>query len=217
MCGVIGVFSETVVDTKKFYSLLMQSMIRGKHATGIAWNDNGKINYKIIPEPANFLDLPEIKTDMMIGHNRYSTSDLNYNQPMFSDKVAIVHNGVITQENPETWHQLFGYKCNTKNDSELVLRSWEDSQHPIEKYKESSIASIVIDLQNSPKMNFFRNEKRPLWYSEEEDNYYIASTKNILERSGFKNQIKTVACYDYEISKNSFTKNRIREYNLDLQ
>lgn len=217
MCGVIGAYSSKGVDIQKFQTLLIQSMIRGKHASGIAWNNKGKLSYRIIDEPANFLSFSNIETDMIVGHARYSTSDLNYNQPIKSEKIAVVHNGVISQAQPDTWFDHFGYKCTTKNDSELVLRSWEDNKHPIEKYKDSSIASIVIDLTNSPKMNFFRNEKRPLWFSEQDDSYYIASTKNILERTGIEKQEKTVACYDYELSSINFKKSKIREYSIDLQ
>ena len=56
----------------------------------------------------------------MIGHCRYSTSDLQYNQPIYNDDYSIAHNGVVSQEMPERWKELYGYDCKTKNDSELI-------------------------------------------------------------------------------------------------
>ena len=81
MCAVVGAFSKTKVDLDLFQKVMVQSMIRGKHASGIAWNNNGKLAYRIINESANFLSFKNIDTNMIIGHARYSTSDLNYNQP----------------------------------------------------------------------------------------------------------------------------------------
>ena len=55
MCAVVGAFSKTKVDLELFQKVMVQSMIRGKHASGIAWNNNGKLAYRIIDESANFL------------------------------------------------------------------------------------------------------------------------------------------------------------------
>ena len=95
MCAVIGAYSKDKVNLKLFEKVILQSMIRGKHASGIAWNDNGKLAYRVINESATFLTFKGIETNMIIGHARYSTSDLNYSQPITSDTIAIVHNGVI--------------------------------------------------------------------------------------------------------------------------
>ena len=43
MCAVVGAFSKTKVDLDLFQKVMVQSMIRGKHASGIAWNNNGKL------------------------------------------------------------------------------------------------------------------------------------------------------------------------------
>ena len=114
MCAVVGAYSKDKVNLESFQRVIVQSMIRGKHASGIAWNDNGKLAYRVISESANFLEFKGIETNMIIGHARYSTSDLNFNQPITSDKIAIVHNGVISQENPDTWKDIYGYDFKTR-------------------------------------------------------------------------------------------------------
>tara|TARA_Y100001972_G_scaffold61171_1_gene74924 strand:+ start:96 stop:737 length:642 start_codon:yes stop_codon:yes gene_type:complete len=213
MCAVVGAFSKTKVDLELFQKVMVQSMIRGKHASGIAWNNNGKLAYRIINESANFLAFKNIDTNMIIGHARYSTSDLNYNQPIKTDKIAIVHNGVISQEHPDTWKDTYGYDFVTKNDSEIVLRSYENNKHPLQL--DGSMATIILDMTNKPTILFFRNEQRPLYYSTDKD-IYIASTKNILERSGFEHILKTDSCVEYKID-GKFSTNLIRQSKTDLQ
>ena len=213
MCAVVGAYSKDKVNLELFQRVMLQSMIRGKHASGIAWNDNGKLAYRVISESANFLEFKNIETNMIIGHARYSTSDLNFNQPITSDKIAIVHNGVISQENPDTWKAIYGYDFKTRNDSEIILRSYENKKHPLQL--NGSIATIILDMTNKPTILFFRNEQRPLYYSTDKD-IYIASTKNILERSGFEHILKTDSCVEYKID-GKFTTNLIRQSKTDLQ
>ena len=213
MCAVVGAYSKDKVNLESFQRVIVQSMIRGKHASGIAWNDNGKLAYRVISESANFLEFKGIETNMIIGHARYSTSDLNYNQPITSDSIAIVHNGVISQENPDTWKAIYGYDFKTRNDSEIILRSYENKKHPL--HLTGSMSTIILDLTNKPTMLFFRNEQRPLYYSTD-SGIVVASTKNILERSGFEHILKTESCVEYRID-DKFNKKTIRQSQTDLQ
>lgn len=214
MCAVIGAYSKSKVNLELFQKVMIESMIRGKHASGIAWNCHGKLMYRIIDEPANFLSFKNIETNMIIGHARYSTSDLNYNQPLKTEKIAIVHNGVISQEEPEKWESIYGYKFSTKNDSEIILRQYENKKHPLDL--NGSMSAIILDLSEEPTIIFFRNEQRPIYYSSDKD-IFIASTKNILERSGFENIFKGESCVEYKIKKGNFVKQNIRKSKKDLQ
>jgi len=217
MCGIIGAYSKNGININHFQNLLLQSKIRGQHATGLAWIEENKIKTEIISKPANELQQLNIKTNMIIGHTRYSTSDLNYNQPMFSDHVAIVHNGVITQSNPDTWETKYKYKFKTKNDSEIVLKYWEDNKHPLTECQNSSMAIVVLNAIKQT-MHFFRNEYRPMWYSLDNEDIYIASTQNILKRANIPGEyFKTNACVSYDIINHQLQMNKKREYILDQQ
>ena len=77
------------------------------------------------------------------------------------------------------------------------------------------MATIRLDMTNKPTILFFRNEQRPLYYSTDKD-IYIASTKNILERSGFEHILKTDSCVEYKID-GKFSTNLIRQSKTDLQ
>jgi len=221
MCAVIGVHNNDKVDIDSFRKLLDQSMIRGKHATGLAYidyKDANKIKHFILPKSADAFDIPDnIYTKMLIAHCRYSTSDIEWNQPIVSQDIAVVHNGVITQSDPSTWEATYNYKFETKCDSEIILRAWENQSHAL--WLEGSMSAVVIDARGTNSMHFFRNEQRPLYYAQANKDTFIASTKDILERAGISGFgiEKTEPCVDYVIQKNALRKARIRDVIEDLQ
>ena len=193
MCAIVGFESEKVTekDLVTLKKVLIESRIRGKHASGIAWFDGEKICCEKKPLPMDkFLkdfDLSKIVYNgkiKMIAHARYSTSDLEFNQPLVSGNLAIAHNGVVTQEAPENWEKLFGYKCETKNDSELLLRAIENGDDIFEKFPSSSIAIVML---NRAGVIGKRNGKRPLWFGNIGEGKIFASTFDILKRAGVKN------------------------------
>lgn len=202
MCGIIG-YAVNEVDDKdidNIRTLFLQTEIRGKHATGISWIKDNEIH--TVKEPigaAEFLkdfDLSQIVDNdeiHMIGHIRYSTSDLRYNQPFSNDRFSIVHNGVLSQDTPDHWP----IKTETANDSEMILQLLsQDGPHPLEYFPESSQAVAYLGLlEDGTKMlGGWRNGQRPMWYTYLDQQEYvsrgfvIASTQDILKRSGFEVQ-----------------------------
>lgn len=198
MCGVLGVLIKNFNqnDCELVKKIFIQSMIRGKHATGVSYVKNNVIHTIKEPVPVDiFLSNKKIEDWVnedgnlyCIGHVRYSTSDLKYNQPISNDVLSIVHNGVITQESPETWELNYGYKTDSRNDSELVLRCLESGNNPILKFPDSSMS--VCMLENNKKITGFRNGLRPLYVSSTIDkNLFFTSTKDIMKRSGIISEI----------------------------
>ena len=191
MCGVlaIAIKEPTEKDFELVRNLFIQSMIRGKHATGVSYVKNNKVH--TIKEPVdatkfiNNQDIPSwVNEDgnlYCIGHVRYSTSDLRYNQPMATEELSIVHNGVISQEPPDQWPDLFGYKTETRNDSELILRCLENNEIPLHKFVPSSMSVCTIDKNKI--ITAFRNEARPLHKHFSSKRIIFASTGDILKRS----------------------------------
>jgi glutamine phosphoribosylpyrophosphate amidotransferase len=197
MCGVLGIAIKNPGE-KEFElvrRLFVESMIRGKHATGVSYVKDGKVH--TIKEPVDaytFINSKDISSWAnedgnlyCIGHVRYSTSDLAYNQPMATEELSIVHNGVISQENPEQWKGTFGYDVITKNDSELILRCLETGEVPLHKFHPSSMS--VCTLDKDKVITAFRNEARPLHYSYAANGIIFASTADILKRSGLSFQV----------------------------
>lgn len=191
MCGIIGYHNKNVTknDLSMLKRVMIESRIRGKHASGIAWFDGKSINSYVKPVPIDELldnfDLEQTVYNgeiLLIAHARYSTSDIKYNQPLVGEHFAIAHNGVITQSPPETWKSIYGYNCSTKNDSELILKALEYDDNVLIKFPESSMA--VIAINDSGELLHFRNSIRPLWSGCIGEGVVYASTFDILKRAG---------------------------------
>ena len=119
----------------------------------------------------------------LIGHCRYSTSDLRFNQPIQTNPdLAIVHNGVVTQELPHNWEYLYGYQTETANDSELINRTLEAGLDPQDIWADSSLS--VIELRSDKSMKAYRNGKRPLYRTQMHNGTIFTSTKDIAIRAG---------------------------------
>ena len=190
MCGVISALIQnpTKRDFDAIRKVFLESKIRGMHATGMSVIYNNKIMTFKEPVPANkFRHLDDLEEMVngdgnlyLIGHCRYSTSDLLYNQPIANETHSIVHNGVITQELPENWSKIFYYTCDTKNDSELVLHS----DNALGEYPDASMA--VCELSIKKELTVFRNGKRPLYLTSLSNGVIITSTSDIAKRAGIK-------------------------------
>jgi glutamine phosphoribosylpyrophosphate amidotransferase len=190
MCSVIGAIIKEprAEDLLMLHRVFLESKIRGMHATGISYVKHGKIVTDKRPIPAD--DFPfnfpsyvnEDGNLYLIGHCRYSTSDLEFNQPIANENLSVVHNGVITQELPEKWKELYGYDCETKNDTELILHTAEDCISPLLRWKDSSLA--VVELHIDKVIRFYRNGKRPLYLTSISNGCIITSTADVPKRAG---------------------------------
>lgn len=202
MCGIIGIYLNKITDSQKqkIINLILESGIRGVHATGISYLKRGKITTISAHESSKeflsdkFLDdYIDSNNLYLIAHTRYSTSDLRFNQPIGDDRLAICHNGVISQEPPNTWKKTFGLTTKTSNDSELIYASLKEKEDPLTQF-EGSMAVCILDTIS---LVAFRNHERPLWYSLEKNGIVFASTKDILKRSGFKQPQKCKMFHKY--------------------
>lgn len=203
MCGIVG-FSGKIESHEQLLVLqqvLVESRIRGMHASGIVWSDGKALHSTVKPIPIDKLvsefDWTPLfnKKISLIAHARYSTSDIRYNQPIVGEKMAIAHNGVITQSNPKNWEKQYGYKCKTQNDSELLLRALESGDNIWDVFPDSSIAFVAIS--KSGQMIYGRNGARPLWLGMIGDNIVYASTCHILDKTGVTG-ITKVSPSDYK-------------------
>ena len=196
MCGIVGYINQNNSDAGLGYilPLLEESSIRGLHGTGISFIKGDRVATLKEARPFNEVKpiiekILALKPKALIAHVRYSTSNLDYPQPIASDSLAVVHNGVISQEPPETWEEAYGYtNYSTKNDSEILFKAIEAHDNPLEKLPEASIAACYLTTRY---LGFFRNGKRPLWYALTDDYVIVSSTQDILERTGVKNSTKT--------------------------
>lgn len=202
MCGVIGALlnKPTQQDFDRLRRVFIESQVRGKHATGLAYVAQNTVHIISLPVPADAFpfDFPSYLNEdgnlYLIGHTRYSTSDLEFNQPIGNPSAAIVHNGVITQELPENWEKLYGHNCETRNDSELLFRSLEGDNVGA-MWNEWPNASISFLLLYADKtITAGRNGKRPQWmFKDRAGNQWFTSTDNIAMRAGLPHTDRSVS------------------------
>lgn len=216
MCGIIGFTGKNVTQEhlKVLQKVMIESRIRGMHASGIAWcNNKGNILSVIQPIPIDQLvekfewsvlfHSQEIAEEVhLIAHARYSTSDIRFNQPIVGKNTAIVHNGVITQSDPSTWEKSYRLKCKTSNDSELLLRAVESDQNVFEIFNTSSIAAIT--LRSNGQLYCFRNGTRPLWSGKIGESTVYASTYDILKRAGVTDITKVAPVDNKELQRRNW-------------
>ncbi len=211
MCAVIGAVlkNPSLKDFELLKRVFLESKIRGLHATGISflprWTNEVVTIKEAIPADKfiekhmhkdNFKEFVNEDGNLyLIGHCRYSTSDLEYNQPISNKKTSVVHNGVITQELPENWEEMYGYKCSTKNDTELLLHTIEDGVSPLERWKDSSLS--VCTLSAEKEVTLFRNGKRPLYLTLMPNGVIITSTEDISSRAGINYPITNIPMNTY--------------------
>ena len=203
MCAIIGICTKDLTSRHLTFlgKLMTESQIRGRHATGISWvQDPGEIHTRIVEGDSKrfLLEHPlqllfKLGEPLsLIGHCRYSTSDLEYNQPIVGDNLALVHNGVVTQREPEEWPEMFDLPAEnfrTRNDSEIVLlkqaeykASLYPRHHPLVALPDASLA--VLSLDKGGTVEAYHNEKRPLWYCEDKYITFYFSTRDIGLRAG---------------------------------
>jgi asparagine synthetase B (glutamine-hydrolysing) len=196
MCAVIGAVLKqpSLKDFEALRRVFLESKIRGMHATGMSflphWSDKIITIKEAIPADEfielhlhkdNFKDMLNKDGNLyLIGHCRYSTSDLQFNQPIYNEETSVVHNGVITQALPEDWEKLYGYKCEGRNDTELLLRSLADHS-PLSHWKDASLA--VCELSVNKTLRVYRNGKRPLYLTTMANGSIITSTADIPKRA----------------------------------
>lgn len=198
MCAIIGAYIEnpSSLDLVMLADVFRESSIRGLHATGVSWVRGGQIHTHIESVSASkLLDhftlsscVNEDGNLYLIGHCRYSTSDLNYNQPLWNENLAIVHNGVVSQEMPENWERLYGYKCKTRNDSELIVHTLEAGKSPLVEFADASMA--VVELYKEKRLRFYRNGKRPIYFTSLRNGGIITSTKDIAIRADLHHPVE---------------------------
>jgi predicted glutamine amidotransferase len=225
----VGVKFLNKADTKQKHlgmrfveKLIIESQIRGKHATGFSWTDGGSIQTEKKPLPAKEMlansqwweTLMEIPPKALIAHTRYSTSgdwsDNKNNMPLVMNcGLAMVHNGLVSQATPEEYGPKYDVKVATANDSEVILRKVSNaiklSTTTAEGIGEGlgnihSIEPPIFALgfleAESEQVYCVRDHIRPLWIwmSQSCNAIGFASTKDIILRAAKASGVGKVTC-----------------------
>jgi glutamine---fructose-6-phosphate transaminase (isomerizing) len=107
MCGIFGIISKDRIEKRDLKLLVHHSRQRGKDSSGLVYLkdkrfqihradvDIEKLLGKVMP-----YDSP-----VVFGHSRLITNGLSDNQPVVSDNIFVLHNGIIVNDD-EIWKHL---------------------------------------------------------------------------------------------------------------
>lgn len=187
MCGIVGFYAKnrSRKNVIKLLKLFRNSRIRGKHSYGISFVENGQLRtQKYFQNQFRKIQIPE-NADALIFHNRYSTSgdfrDENNNQPIQFNDSSLVFNGVLDMASKSEIESKYQIQMQTANDGEILFHQCPGPKEMMNFTKTCGSFSGLLLNQNS--LYAWTNGYRPLWYLEDEGTIFIASTKDIFERS----------------------------------
>ena len=141
MCGIIGLVSKNEVSSTLLEGL-KRLEYRGYDSSGIATINNKKIERVRSKGNLSFLEEKLLNTSLPgnigIGHTRWATHgspEEKNAHPHITDKVAVVHNGII-ENNNQLRNQLIeaGVKFSSDTDTEVVC-------HVITSYLNSGLSA----------------------------------------------------------------------------
>jgi glutamine---fructose-6-phosphate transaminase (isomerizing) len=121
MCGIFGTITNNKVSESKVKTLAKYSMIRGKDSSGIIYFNKG---YKIT---RNNFEISQTlksrdwrKSSLIFGHSRLITNGMTDNQPVYRDRISLLHNGIIVNES-EFWNSNNEFNRLYSIDSEAII------------------------------------------------------------------------------------------------
>ena len=126
MCGIFGVISDTNLSNSKLNILAKRAQQRGKDSSGLIYLDNNR--YKI--ERADYKvekllnQVRPYSSSVIFGHSRLITNGLGDNQPVVRNRISVIHNGIIINEN-EAWKATSSER-QLEIDSELIVAITDD-------------------------------------------------------------------------------------------
>lgn len=184
--------------------LFDQSQIRGRHAFGFSvWEENKGHrdnirtfkSHELLRVKKEIMDYRYTPPEILIGHNRYSTSgdwkDHGNNQPVHIQGISMVFNGVITQSEKSVYETVYKKTFSTENDGEIFSRKVLDGEDWVRFVANGSFSFAGLFVRNG-EAYAIRNKNRPLYMGNDMGGVFFASTKNIFERAGGFSNVREV-------------------------
>ena len=200
MCGILGaVFNKKTKENMNLIKLMIKELSnRGTHCFGVSYfKDNALITKKMLNLNMDELlnDFETSNSDKIIFHNRYSTSgdwkNMENNQPLTFGNTSIVMNGVIHMGTKIELEKEFDEILTTENDTETVLLKFVRGDS-IETFLKNNTSCSLAAIFLTTKINYIRNNKRPLYLFKHPDYKIVVSTLTALKAAQVNIQDATI-------------------------
>jgi hypothetical protein len=132
MCGIFGIISSQAIDPRHLLNLANRSRQRGRDSSGLLWFAGDR--YQAVRADYDVKRLLRETTlpatSFVVGHSRLITNSHEENQPVIRDEIAVLHNGIIVNEE-DVWAQLRvsrQFSIDTEAINGIVLQHIEDGE-----------------------------------------------------------------------------------------
>lgn len=207
MCGIFGFITSEGQgpDIARLRRIALVTQIRGDHAFGLAWLDEGgDIQTFKAPGPAKtHLDALDRRGNavVVIGHCRFAThgspADNRNNHPHAAGAGFVVHNGVIF--NHQQIVRQYGLTQRSQCDSEilgLLMARCAGSVAQRSAWAANQVMGelAMLGLWRNPARILIARRGRPLCFGRGRDGFYFASLPECLP-----GDVKAVADYSTRV------------------
>ena len=107
MCGIFGLISNRQINNSHLRILSGHARQRGRDSSGLLYQKNDE--YFVLRADYDIKKLlkstGKIRTKSIVGHSRLITNGLSDNQPVIRDGIAVIHNGIIVNDE-DIWKKL---------------------------------------------------------------------------------------------------------------
>ena len=122
MCGIFGIITANPSGFEDIRSLARNAEQRGKDSSGLLYHQDG--SYKVIKADFPITRLLQgwsgkKASGIVMGHSRLITNGLSDNQPVIRDGLAVLHNGIIVN-NDMVWEDISRTR-QFRVDSEVIV------------------------------------------------------------------------------------------------
>jgi glucosamine--fructose-6-phosphate aminotransferase (isomerizing) len=121
MCGIFGIIRSSPIEQRQITHLALHARQRGRDSSGLLFKSVDsytaiRADYDIKALLAKNL---KIDTNVIVGHSRLITNGLSDNQPVIRDGIALIHNGIIVNDE-DVWSRI-DLKRQFQIDSEAII------------------------------------------------------------------------------------------------
>lgn len=172
MCGLAGMAGNITARGKEGWQDLLEiTKLRGLDATGVfSVRSNNDVDWiKMVGPPESLFDRKSYDTvvkgfpKVLAGHCRHKTFGDNSNDnahPYEFDNVIGMHNGTL-----KSFYQMEGWESGRTDSYALYHEINEGGAEIIEKLDSDGAWALVFWDKVQNRLNFIRNDQRPLWFA----------------------------------------------------